>query len=118
MPRLVIPRSAIAALAFVYIFFLAGWLFLSRAFDQPNWFFFLLSLVVAAVFVSFYVSGVGLLWFIGTERPAWLSQKQAVWLAASGFVVQALLTGALSLVGAWPHKDLWFLGAIPFLWRG
>ena len=118
MPRIIVPRHAIATLASAYILFLASWLFLIRAFDNPHWVVFLLSAVVAALFVSFGVSLAGVLRFIGAGHPAWLSQTQAAYMAMVGLLLQSLLAGALTLVGAWPHKDLWFLGAIAFLWRG
>jgi hypothetical protein len=93
-------------------------LFLSRGFDEPHWLALSLSIVVAAVFVSFGVALLATLRFLGSKRPVWLDRTQAAYLAVAGLLLQSLLAGALALLGAWPHKDLWFLGVIPFLWQG
>ncbi|MDR7134065.1 ABC-type Na+ efflux pump permease subunit [Lysobacter niastensis] len=118
MPTIAVPRSAIAALAAFYALTLTIWLLLIGGFDDPHWITFSLSSVVAAVFVSFGVSLGATLRFFGAKHPAWLGRTQAAYLAVAGLLLQSLLAGTLALVGVWPHKDLWFLGVIPFLWRG
>ena len=117
MPIIAVPRSAIVTLAVLYALMLAVWLFLLGVFDEPSWISVVLSIGIAAVFVSFGIALVAAGRSLGAENPAWLSRGQAVCLAAISLVLQALFTLPLTFAGAWPHKDLWFLGAIPFLWR-
>jgi hypothetical protein len=95
------------------------WAFLSGAgftSDLVHWGF---AVLAGALFVSFGFS----VWSLAVvaprmQRPSWLDRRQGVALAAACFLVQSALAGILSIFGAWPHPKLWFLGALPFLWRG
>ena len=93
------------------------WVFLSNhgfVADPVLW---ILSLVVGALFVAIGISFWSLFVLIpGLARPVWLGRQQAVALAVGCFLLQSCLAGVLTLLGAWPHPQQWFLGALPFLW--
>lgn len=118
----IVPKIPLSAWLYCAGFLLVAtcvWAFLfslGSSADSVIWAF---SFLVAIVFVGFGLSFWCLITLIPTfHRPAWLSQKQAVSLSAVCFATQSAVAGVLTLLEAWPHRDLWFLGALPFAFAG
>jgi hypothetical protein len=113
-----VPCKSFAALGTLYVLALLAWAFLlghGQLADPITWAF---SAVAALLFVSFGVCCWALLMLAPALRPSWLQAKQSFAIAAGAFALQGGLAGALAVLGAWPHPDVWYLGALPFLWVG
>ena len=114
MPR--IPTSAWLISATYLLIATCLWSFIFGDGFTTNWELWVLSFLAAVVFVGFGLSFWCLITLVPRlYRPTWLSQKQALFLSVACFVIQSGTAGVLTLLGAWPHRDLWFLGGIPFL---
>jgi len=113
-----IPRSATVTLCTSYLLLFAAWLFLLNGTEPVSWPVLLGSALVAANSLFWGLSLWAVLSLALRKLPHWLTPVSALYLAVGSFVAQAAFAGILSLLGAWPHSDLWYLGATAFLWRG
>jgi hypothetical protein len=113
-----VPRGVILTIAAIYAILLATWLLFTGDLGSLDWVTLSFSLAIAATFTSFAVAFSALLRFLGSQHPSWLNRGQAGYVAVAGLLVQSLLAGVFTIIGVWPHKYLWFLGVVPFLWQG
>jgi hypothetical protein len=112
------PQKTIAALALAYVATYFVWLYLmSSTGEALPWVTYWLTAIVAAAYVAFGVSVASLLRLLGAKHPIWLSRPAAGYIAAGSFLLQSLLIGVLTLLGAWPHS-FWFFGLYSALWPG
>lgn len=117
MPR--IPVSAWVWFAAAVIAMCCLWSILLAQGLSSDWVVWGCALLAAVVFVGFGLAVWCLLVLVPRlHRPAWLDRRQALALSAACFVMQSATAGVMTLLGAWPHPERWFLGALPFAFGG
>ena len=112
-----VPAGAWAWAAFYLLISIVVWAFFLKGEFSADWVQWGFAVLVGALFVAFAFSFWALLTLVPSlRRPTWLNRPKALTLSLFCFALQSGLAGALTMMGAWPHPKLWFLGALPFLW--
>lgn len=113
-----VPKQSLLVLAGLFMFLVVAWAYLLGNSFSVNLSVWLFAFAAGLLFAAFGLALWSLLVLVLARRPAWLKPGQAMALAAASFVLQGLVAGLLTLLGAWPYPKIWYFGAAPFLFAG